>query len=112
MKTKPIFAAAIVLCILLFGSISRAASITATNSGNWGAANIWDSGTVPGANDVVFIAAGVNVTVNTNASAQSISDDTTGGTVTMAPNSTLAIFGNDATHQLTTLNTTAAGNTV
>ena len=112
MKTKQIIALFSVLFILPFASQSHAAAITATNSGNWGAANIWDSGTVPGINDVVFIAAGVNVTVNTNASAQSISDDTTGGTVTMAPNSALSIFGNDATHGLTTLNTTAAGNTV
>jgi len=112
MKTKQIIAVLTVLFTLLFASMSRAASMTATNSGNWGTTNIWDSGTVPGANDVVFIAAGVNVTVNTNASAQSISDDTTGGKVTMGPNSALTIFGNDATHQLTTLDTTAAGNTV
>lgn len=112
MKIKhplPIF---ILLLIVLFPSLSRAAAITATNSGPWGAANIWDSGTAPGANDVVFIGAGVNVTVTTNASAQSISDDTTGGTVTMGPNSTLTIFGNDATHQLSTLDTSAVGNTV
>jgi len=112
MKLKQLFEVFAVLLLFYFPSMGLAASITATNSGNWGAANIWDSGTAPGANDVVFIAAGVNVTVNTNASAQSISDDTTGGTVTMAPNSSLIIFGNDATHQLSTLNTTAAGNTV
>jgi hypothetical protein len=112
MKIKKTFAAFVVLSVLLAASSSRAAAITATNSGPWGAANIWDTATVPGANDVVFIAAGVNVTVTTNAAAQSISDDTTGGTVTMAANSTLTIYGNDATHQLSTLDTTATGNTV
>jgi len=112
MKTKPTFAVLIVQFLLLVASMCHAASITATNSGTWGATNIWDSGTVPGKNDDVFIAAGVNVTVTTNASAQTISDDTTGGKVTMGPNSTLAIFGNFATYQLSTLDTTAAGNTV
>src|SRR5258707_8461759 len=112
MKTKQIFAVFTALFGLLLAPTSHAASITATNSGRWGDATIWDTGTVPGANDVVFIAAGVNVTVNTNASAQSISDDTTGGKVTMGSNSTLSIFGNNATSQLTTLDTTAAGNTV
>jgi hypothetical protein len=112
MKLKQLFEVFIILLLLLFASMSHAASITATNSGLWGTANVWDSGTVPGINDVVFIAAGVNVTVNTNAAAQSISDDTTGGTLTMGPNSTLTIAGNDATHQLSTLDTSAAGNTV
>jgi hypothetical protein len=112
MKMKQPVATFAVLLFMLLPSMSHAATITATNTGVWGASKIWDSGTVPGANDVVFIAAGVNVTVTTNASAQSISDDTTGGTVTMAPNSTLNIFGNDATHQLTTLDTSAVGNTV
>jgi hypothetical protein len=112
MKIKELLAVFTFLLVLLFASTSHAAAITATNSGPWGAANIWDSGTVPGANDTVFIGAGVNVTVTTNASAQSISDDTTGGTVTMAANSTLTILGNNATYQLTTLDTTAAGNTV
>ena len=41
-----------------------------------------------------------------------IADDTTGGTVTMAPNSTLSIFGNDGTDQLTLLNATNKGSTV
>jgi hypothetical protein len=112
MKSKRLFEVYTFLLLLLFTSTSHAASITATNSGLWGTANIWDSGTVPGINDVVFIAAGVNVTVNTNASAQSVSDDTTGGKVTLGPNSTLVIAGNDATHQLSTLDTTAVGNTV
>src|SRR5258708_39504360 len=112
MKTKQILAVMTVLYGLVFPRMSHAASITATNSGRWGNAAIWDSGTVPGGNDVVFIAAGVNVTVNTNASAQSISDDTTGGKVTMGSNSTLTILGNYATYQLSTLDTTAAGNTV
>lgn len=112
MKRTQILALLTIPSILLFASSGHAAAITATNSGNWSNTKIWDSGTVPGKNDVVFIALGVNVTVDTNASAQSISDDTTGGTITMATNSTLTILGNDATHQLTSLDTTAAGNTV
>jgi hypothetical protein len=112
MKRSQLLAVLTIPSILLFASIGRGAAITATSSGSWGDTNIWDSGTVPGRNDVVFIGLGVNVTVDTNASAQSISDDTTGGAVTMAANSTLTIFGNDSTHQLSTLDTTAAGNTV
>jgi hypothetical protein len=116
MKRSHIFALSTIPSILLFASIGHAAGITATNSGNWSDTNIWDSGTVPGANDVVLIVDGVNVTVETNASAQSISDDTIGstigGTVTMAANSTLTIFGNDATRQLTSLDATAVSNTV
>src|SRR5690348_1907695 len=103
MKPRRLFEVFTFLFLLLSASTSHAASITATNSGLWGNANIWDTRTVPGINDVVFIASGVNVTVNTNAAAQSISDDTTGGTVTMGPNSTLVIAGNNATHQLSTL---------
>jgi hypothetical protein len=112
MKRSQICALLTIPSILLFASVGRGAAITATSSGSWGDANIWDTGTVPGKSDVVFIGPGVNVTVDTNASAQSISDDTTGGTVTMAANSTLTIFGNDATHQLTSLDATAVGNTV
>jgi hypothetical protein len=112
MKLKQLIEGFTVVFVLLFTLTSRAATMTATNSGIWGDSKIWDSGTAPGENDVVFIGSGVNVTVTTNAAAQSISDDTTGGTVTMAANSTLTIFGNDATHQLTTLDTSAAGNTV
>ncbi len=112
MKIKHIFAGLAILSATIFASIGHAAFITAVNNGVWGDASIWDSSTVPGSNDVVFVAAGVNVTVTTNASAFSISDDTTGGAVTMAPNSTLNIYGNDGTSGLTSLNATALGNTV
>jgi len=112
MKIKHIFALLTILSVSLFASTAHALLITATNSGSWGDTNIWDSGTVPGTNDDVFIAYGVNVTVDTNASAFTISDDTTNGTVTMATNSTLNIFGNFGTDQLTLLNATNNGCTV
>src|SRR5262245_28329459 len=95
--------------LLLFASISDAADITATNSGSWGDPSVWMGGIVPGALDSADVEAPYNITVNTNASAQVIYGT---GTVTMGPNSTLTILGNNATYQLTTLDTTAAGNTV
>jgi hypothetical protein len=110
MKTNKILAVLTVLFATLF--TSRADFFTATNNGTWGDTNIWDTQTLPGPTDDVFIAAGINVIVDTNASAQTISDDTTGGTVTMAPNSTLSIFGNNGTDQLTLLNATNKGSTV
>ena len=112
MKTNKILAVLTILSATLFNLTSRADDITAINNGSWGDTNMWDSQTVPGSNDVVFIAAGINVIVDTNASAMTIADDTTGGTVTMAPNSTLSIFGNDGTDQLTLLNATNKGSTV
>jgi hypothetical protein len=115
MKTKQIFAVLTILSTLLFASVGHAAFVTATNSGNWSDTNIWDSGTLPAATNDVFIAAGVNVTVDiTNAMAFTIGDDTIGvaGAVTMAPNSTLNIYGNFGTDQLTLLDATATGNTV
>src|ERR1035437_9203768 len=113
MKTKQIFAALTILSTLFFASVGHATLVTATNSGNWSDTNIWDSGTLPAATNDVLIAAGVNVTVDiTNAMAFTISDDTTGGTVTMGPNSTLNIYGNNATDGLGNLVATASGNTV
>ena len=109
MKTKQIFTVLTILSGLLFASMSRAADITATNSGNWSDTNIWNSGTVPGTNDDADIPLGINVTVNTNASVQFIYDS---GTVTMAPNSTLTILGDQAIDKLTSLVATATGNTV
>ncbi len=112
MKTKQIFAATTMLSILLFAPISHAADITAMNSGNWGDTNVWTGGAVPGTNDDADIPAGINVTVNTNATVQYIYD---GGTVTMGPGSTLTVTdpsGANGTHSLGTLDTTAIGNTV
>jgi hypothetical protein len=112
MKIKLTFALLTILSLLLFTSIGQA-QITATNSGNWSDTNIWNSGTLPASTNDVFITAGVNVTVDiTNASAFTISDLTTGGTVTMATNSTLNIYGNFGTDALTLLDATANGNTV
>src|SRR6185503_17826848 len=76
---------------------------------SWGNPNVWQGGIVPGTNDSADVEAPYNITVDTNASVQVIYGS---GTVTMAPNSTLTILGNYATYQLTSLNTTAAGNTV
>ena len=113
MKIKQIPSVPALLSALFFASVGHAAFVTATNSGNWSDTNIWDSATLPTASNDVFIAAGVNVTVDvTNAMAFSISDDTTGGAVTMGPGSTLNIYGNSGTDQLTLLDATATGNTV
>ncbi len=100
------------LSILLFTPVSHAADITAVISGNWGNPNVWMGGAVPGTNDDADIPAGINVTVDTNATVQFIYDS---GTVTMGPNSTLIITdptGANGTHSLSNLVTTAIGNTV
>jgi hypothetical protein len=116
MKIKNILALLSILSISFLASPARADLITATNSGNWGDTNVWDSQTVPGTNDDVLIVTGVNVIVDTNASASTIADnslnDPVGGTVTMAPYATLNIFGNFGTDGLKLLNATAKGNTV
>jgi hypothetical protein len=109
MKTKQIFAVLTILSPLLFASMSRAADITATNSGNWSDTNIWNSGTVPGANDDADIPLGINVTVNTNVTVQFIYDS---GTVTMGTNSSLNLTQDAAIATSITLITTATGNTV
>jgi hypothetical protein len=109
MKTKQIFAVLTILSIVLFASMSRAADIIATNSGNWSDVTIWDSGTVPGATDDVDVPFGINVTVDTNVTIQFIYDS---GTVTMAANSSLNLTEDAAIDTHTTLVTTAPGNTV
>jgi hypothetical protein len=93
MKIKHIFAALTILSTLLFASVGHAAFVTATNSGNWSDTNIWNTAILPTNSDDVFIAAGVNVTVDiTNAMAFTIGDDTIGvaGAVTMAPNTAIS----------------------
>ena len=115
MKTNQIFTLLTIPSLLLFAQISHAADIIATNSGNWGDTNVWLGGIVPGTNDDAAIEDGINVTVDTNASVQYIYDNTlggSGGTVTMAPNSTLNVLGDLGTDGLTLLDATANGNTV
>lgn len=112
MNTKQTFAASTILCLLFLAFTSRAADITATNSGNWGDPTVWQGGLVPGTNDDADIPLGINVTVTTNAAVQYIYDS---GTVTMAAGSTLLITdptGAYGTASLGTLNATATGCTV
>ena len=115
MKTKQIFTVLTILSLVLFASMSRAAWITAINSGSWGDTNVWDSGTVPGTNDFAEIDPGYNITVDTNAIVQYIiGNGAAGGTVTMAANSTLEILDSSVsgTFELGLLDTSASGNTV
>jgi hypothetical protein len=113
MKTNHLLVTLTILFSLFFTLTGRALDITATNSGNWGDPTIWNSGTVPGTNDDADVPAGIDVTVTTNASVQYIYD---GGTVTMAPNSTLNVvgdaFGAEGTQSLGLLDASATGNTV
>jgi len=116
MKTKQILAILTVVSLFAFASISRAADIVATGSGNWTSTNAdapWPGGIVPGTNDDADIEAPFSVTVDSTASVQFIYG---GGTVTMAPGSTLNVVGDPAgangTYQLTNLDTSAAGNSV
>ena len=113
MKTKPAFAVLTILSVLLLAAISDAADIVATNSGNWGDANVWLGGIVPGTNDDADVEAPYNIAVNTNASVQYIYGS---GTVTMSPGSILRVVGDPAgaagTFQLASLDASAVGNTI
>jgi hypothetical protein len=116
MKIQNIFAVLTALCLLPCASISRAADITATGSGNWSSTvpdAPWPSGTVPGTNDSVDVEAPYNVTVDSNATIGYIYGS---GTVTMAPGATLTVVGDSlgayGTQELQSLNATAANNTV
>lgn len=112
MKTEQIFALLTFVSISLFPSISHAADITANGSGNWSSIvpnAPWPGGIVPATNDSVDVEAPFNITVD---SAATIAVIYGGGTVTMAPNSTLNIIGDQATDGLLNLVATATGNTV
>ncbi|MFO1478109.1 MAG: hypothetical protein U1F98_15845 [Verrucomicrobiota bacterium] len=95
---------------------TRASDITATGSGNWSSTvpdAPWPGGVIPGTNDSVDVESPFTVTVD---GAQTIGYIYGGGTVTMAPNSTLTVLGDNlgayGTQDLQTLNATAAGSTV
>jgi hypothetical protein len=113
MKTKYILTITICLAAFFVAGTGRAMDITATNSGNWGDTNIWNSGTVPGTNDDADVPAGIDVLVDSNAIVQFIYD---AGTVTMGPNATLTVVGDplgaDGTQNLGLLDASAPGNTV
>jgi hypothetical protein len=116
METRQVFRILTIWALLLCASMSRAADIVATGSGNWSSTvpnAPWPSGIVPGTNDDVEVEAPFNVTVDSTAAAQYIFG---GGTVTMSPGSTLRIVGDPAgaqgTFQLALLDTSAPSNTV
>ncbi|MFZ0827007.1 MAG: hypothetical protein WAO02_06265 [Verrucomicrobiia bacterium] len=117
MKTKQIIAVITILSIWLFTSISRAADITATGSGNWSSTvpdAPWPGGIVPNiTNDDVDVEAPFVITNDNYAQIQYIYGS---GTVVMAPGSTLNVVGDplgaQGTFQLATLDTSAPSNTV
>ncbi len=109
MKANRLVAVLTSVAILFFALTDRAADITAVQSGNWSDTNVWDSGTVPGAEDTADIPADINVTVDANAVIQSIYDS---GKVTMGTNATLNILTDSAIASGTTLDASAPGNTV
>ncbi|MDB6112956.1 MAG: hypothetical protein JWR69_4706 [Pedosphaera sp.] len=98
----------------LFLSVSQAATMVATGSGNWSSTipdAPWPGGIVPASTDNVTVNTPYNVTVDTTATVDYI---TGGGTVTMAANSTLNVTGNSGGTgvEVATLDATATGNTV
>jgi hypothetical protein len=117
MKMKQILGALTILSVLFFVLASHADDFNAVASGNWSDTNIWVDNdttnvpalTAPGPNDDADIPAGIDVTVDTNISVQYIYDD---GTVTMGTNSTLDLLTDSAIATSTTLDASAAGNTV
>jgi len=112
MKINQILASFTVLICLFFASVGHATWITATNSGDWGDTNIWDSGTVPGTNDFIEVDAPYDVVVETNDIVQYIFGT---GTVTMSAGSALYIMdpaGANGTYNLADLDTSAPSNTI
>lgn len=104
-----------VMTPIFFASISSAADITTTNSGNWSSTtpdSPWPGGIVPTGVDDVDVEPPADVTVDSTASINFVFGD---GIITMAPNSTLTIVGTDGgqgAQSLNLLDTSANGNTV
>jgi hypothetical protein len=123
MKTKSIVVSISILSSLFFTSISYA-SIVATQSGNWSDTNVatspWPNGILPQTNSIVEVKDDIVITVDmTNAVCGALDSSVLGilenGTVTMAPGSTLTVFGQNegfGTQSLGQLNATATNCTV
>lgn len=106
----------VALAVMLTATRSQALDITATGSGNWSSTvpdAPWPDGIVPGPNDSVDIQAPFEITVDADTTCAYLYGS---GTVTLAPNVTLDIMGDDlgafGAQQLAVLNATAAGCTV
>ena len=105
------------LCALACSMFSSPADdITASGSGEWGSTvpdAPWPNGIVPGTNDSVDVEAPFVVTITTNATAGYVYGS---GTITLAPDATLTLrgdeFGAQGAQSLSTLNATAPGSTV
>src|SRR5882724_155711 len=103
MNTKHIFAALTVLSILSFAPICHAFNqLTAAQSGYWSNTNAvtspWPGGILPTTNDFVEVDNGIVITNDmTNAACMCLDsafdESGLGGTVIMAPNSTLIVGG-------------------
>src|ERR1035438_6334195 len=104
MKTNNILTAVALLSSLLFTSISYA-QYTATQSGNWSdtnpATSPWPGGILPTTNDIVEVLDDIVITVDTTNAVCEALDSLEGGgpiyngTVTMAPGSTLTVYGHN-----------------
>jgi hypothetical protein len=126
MKTKYIFASVIILSNLLFASIGRAQGIvvvTPIRSGNWSDTNVatspWPNGILPQTNSFIEVLDDIVITVDVTNAVCEVLDSTQGtivnGTVTMAPGSTLTIYGKEegyGTQGLGYLIATATNSTV
>ncbi len=106
MKTKYIFPVVIILSNLLFASVGWAQGIvvvTPIRSGNWSDTNIatspWPGGVLPQTNSFIEVLDGIVITVDVTNAVCEVLDSTQGdienGTVTMAPGSTLTIYGKE-----------------
>jgi hypothetical protein len=69
---KKIRYTSLVIIFITFGLISQAASITSAATGNWNSTASWAGGVIPGAADIVTIAATHTITLTANAAATSI----------------------------------------
>src|SRR5216683_2424693 len=108
MKTKQILAALTVLLVLFSTLPGRAATVTATGSGNWDSTTAdapWPLGTVPASGDDAVINSGFTVTVVSPATIHNLTINTGGSVVNT---STLSVGG--SVSGAGTFNATAVGN--
>ena len=83
------------------------ATITSNSSGNWATGSTWVGGSVPAADDLVVIAHGHKVTINTNIQSTRTGDITIDGNLHFATNGKMHLHGRMLVHNTSNSNNTA-----
>ena len=81
------------------------ATITSNSSGNWATGSTWVGGSVPAADDLVVIAHGHKVTLNTNIQSTRTGDVTIDGNLHFATNGKMHLHGRMTVHNTSNSNT-------